>query len=194
MKTHSVQLYFCLLPTIIYQLYKMKGDMLMNKETIFTMSPTERVQEVNKLLQEHDLKEISKLIGIPSSTFSKLMREGDYLYHKADKQYYPFVRTEEERLTSNQSNDSNGVAFIQKHEDTLKKVIQHFENKGILFLDKRIYNKNAKFSNKSIRMNNAIYEEFSSFCEEYYPHLKIQHVIAQALIDAITKYKPERER
>ncbi|MEK6453099.1 hypothetical protein [Caldifermentibacillus hisashii] len=28
------------------------------------------------MLQKYDLKEISKLLGIPSSTFSKLMREG----------------------------------------------------------------------------------------------------------------------
>jgi hypothetical protein len=43
------------------------------------------------MLQKYNLKEIRKLIGIPSSTFSKLMPEGDYLYHQADRQYYPFV-------------------------------------------------------------------------------------------------------
>lgn len=68
----------------------------MDKETFFTMPPSKRVQEINRLLQEHDQKNLSKLIGIPSSTFSKYMREGDYLYHKADKKYYAFVRSEDE--------------------------------------------------------------------------------------------------
>lgn len=165
----------------------------MDKQKFLTMSPSERVQEVNNLLQDHDLKEISDLIGIPSSSFSKIMREGDYMYHKADKKYYPFVRSEEERLTKELSNNDEET-FFNQHEDTLKKIIQQFENKGLLFLDERIYSRDATYSNKSIRMNNAIYEEFSSFCEEYYPHLKIQHVIAQALIDAKNKYRPESKQ
>ncbi|GIN27220.1 MULTISPECIES: hypothetical protein [Bacillus] len=165
----------------------------MDKQTFLTMSPSKRVQEVNKLLLDHDLKEISDLIGIPSSSFSKIMREGDYIYHKADKKYYPFVRSEEERLTNDLSNNSDEVPFFKQHEDTMKKLIKHFENKGLLFLDERIYSRDATYSNKSIRMNNAIYEEFSSFCEEYYPHLKIQHIIAQALCDAMASYKPGRE-
>lgn len=40
-------------------------------------------------------------------------------------------------------------------------------------------------------MNSGIYEELSKFCEEYYPHLKTQDVIAQTLIDAMNRYKPE---
>lgn len=166
----------------------------MDKQTFLTMSPSKRVQEVNKLLQDYDLKEISDLIGIPSSSFSKIMREGDYIYHKADKKYYPFVRSEEERLTKDLSENNDEATFFKQHEDTLRKVIQHFENKGLLILDDRIYSRDATYSNKSIRMNNAIYEEFSSFCEEYYPHLKIQHVIAQALIDAKNKYRPESKQ
>lgn len=67
----------------------------MDNQSFIAMSPAERVKKVNKLLQDHDMKEISNLIGIPSSSFSKIMREGDYIYHKADKRYYPFVRSEE---------------------------------------------------------------------------------------------------
>ncbi|EQB37043.1 hypothetical protein M948_10215 [Virgibacillus sp. CM-4] len=163
----------------------------MDKDTIFTLAPEKRVQEVNKLLRKYDLKEISRLVGIPSSTLSKLMREGDYLYHQADKQYYPFVRSEEERvITSNRKVDDE-TTFIKENMITLRKVVQYFKESGNLLLDKRIYSKNTKFVNKSIRMNNDIYEEFSSFCEDHFPHLKTQDVIAQALIDAMKRYKPE---
>jgi len=167
----------------------------MDKQTFLTtMSSSKRVQEVNKLLQDHDLRSICDLLEIPSSSFSKIMWEGDYIYHKADKKYYPFVRSEEERLTKDLSKNNDEATFFKQHEDTLRKVIQHFENKWLLILDDRIYSRDATYSNKSIRMNNAIYEEFSSFCEEYYPHLKIQHIIAQALIDAKNKYRPESKQ
>lgn len=166
----------------------------MNKQTFIAMSPAERVQKVNKLLQDHDLKEISNLIGIPSSSFSKLMREGDYIYHKADKKYYPFIRSEEERGSKTATENNGELTFLNQHIDTLKKVILHFEEHGALILDKSIYSKDAEHVNKSIRMNNNIYKEFSSFCEEYYPHLKTQDLIAQALIDAMAKYKPDREQ
>ncbi|WP_151706023.1 hypothetical protein [Weizmannia acidilactici] len=85
----------------------------MDKDTFISMSPTKRVQEVNKMLQKYDLKEISKLLGIPSSTFSKLMREGDYLYHQADKKYYPFVRSEAERTASTTTEHSDEITFIK---------------------------------------------------------------------------------
>lgn len=168
--------------------------MYMDKDTIITMTPAKRVQEVNKMLKRHTLAELYELLEIPSGAFSKLMREGDYLYHQADKQYYPFVRSEEERVKNPQNGESDEIAFIKNHVDTLKKVIQQFEEHGLLLLDKRIYSKDAEFVNKSVRMNNAIYEAFSGFCEEYYPHLKTQDVIAQALIDAMTRYKAENGR
>lgn len=189
--TVKVQLYRIDFYLSYINFIKRKGFCELDKDTFISMSPTKRVQEVNKMLQKYDLKEISKLLGIPSSTFSKLMREGDYLYHQADKKYYPFVRSEAERTASTTTEHSDEITFIKNHLDTLKKVVHHFEEAGNLLLDKRIYSKDAEFVNKSIRMNSAIYENFSHFCEEYYPHLKTQDVIAQALIDAMNRYKPE---
>ncbi|GIO25188.1 hypothetical protein [Oceanobacillus sp. J11TS1] len=159
----------------------------MDKQTFITMLPNERVPKVNKLLQDHDLKEISNLIGIPSSSFSKLMREGDYIYHKADKKYYPFIRSEEEKEKYSQSGNNDEITFIKQNLGTLKKMIRQFEEQGLLLLDKRIYSKNANFVNKSIRMNSDVYEEFTRFSEEFYPHLKTQDLIAQALIDAMNR-------
>lgn len=163
----------------------------MDKETFLKMPPAIRVKEVNKLLKKYDLKEISKMIGIPSSTFSKVMREGDYLYHQGDKQYYPFVRSEEERISKDLNHSNEEIKFIRNNRDILEKIIHNIEIQGLLYLDKRIYDKNAKFVNKSIRMNSEIYEDFSHFCDEYFPHLKMQDLIAQALIDAMQRYKPQ---
>lgn len=169
----------------------MKGDVHMDKETFFRMPPSERVHKVNILLQDYDQKELSKIIGIPSSTFSKYMREGDYLYHKADKKYYPFIRSEDQRANGlKKESVEPELIYLKEHYNTLRKLIQHIEQNELLFLDKRIYSKGSKYTNKSIRMNTEVYEEFSIFCEEYYPHLKMQDIIAQALIDAMDRYKP----
>lgn len=166
----------------------------MEKDIFISMPPSKRVQEINKMLKKHSLAEISKLLGISSGSLSRLMREGDYLYHQADKQYYPFVRSEDERVKSIHTEQNDEITFIKNHIDTLKKVVQQFDESGNLLLDKRIYSKNAEYANKSIRMNSAIYEAFSKFCAEHFPHLKTQDVIAQALIDAMNKYKPETGR
>ena len=71
----------------INSLGKMKGVVLLDKNKFLAMSPAERVRKVNKLLHDCDLNEISFLIGIPISSLSKIMKEGDYLYHKVDKKY-----------------------------------------------------------------------------------------------------------
>ncbi len=163
----------------------------LNKDAFIKLPPSKRVEEVNKLLQDHDLKKISSLIGIPSSSFSKLMWEGDYIYHQADKRYYPFVRSKADRLNTATNIDSDEIAFIKRHMDTLKKIVQNAEKSDPLILDKRIYNQNAQIMNKNIRMNNDIYQEFTSFCKQHYPHLKIQDVFSQSLLDAMQKYQPE---
>lgn len=90
------------------------------------------------------------------------MHEGDYLYYKADKKYSPLKKE---------------FLYPRNIHDALKKPIKHVEEKEFLFLNKRIYNKGLKYANKSTRMNTEVYEEFSSFCEEYYSHLKMQDVI-----------------
>ena len=84
----------------------------MDKDKFLAMTPAERVRIVNKLLQDHDLRGVAKVLEIPSSSLSKIMREGDYLYHKADKKYYPFVRSEEERITSTKSDDNSGLSIM----------------------------------------------------------------------------------
>lgn len=172
----------------------MKGVMYMDKDTFFNLTPAKRVQEVNKLLKKHTLKEISSILEVSSGKLSSIMREGDYLYHQADKQYYPFVHSEEERVTSQNMDGNKESAFIKDNLVTLEKIVHQFEEQGLLYLDKRIYSKDSKYVNKSIRMNNDIYSDFTRFCEEFYPHLKNQDLIAQALLDAMSRYMPEHER
>lgn len=171
--------------------YFWKGDKSMNKETFLTMTPEERVKEINVLLQKYDLKQIAEMLDIPYSTFTKEMREGDYFYHQSDKRYYPFIRSEKGLQKTGKVERSNEVElnFIKENLDDLKGLLQMYQDNTLLLLDEQIYGKNANFATKSIKMNLEIYEEFSQFCEEHYRHLKIQDLIAQSLLDFMKKYR-----
>jgi len=140
------------------------------------------------MLQKYDLKKVAETIGIPYSTFTKEMRAGDYFYHQSDKQYYPFVRSEEERLKAEQKDGSAELAFINEHFDTLKGLLQIYQSNRMLMLDERIYSKEAKYKNKSLKMNTELSEEFKKFCEDYYPQFKIQDLICQSILDFQNKY------
>lgn len=160
----------------------------MDKDKFFTTKPSKRVEEVNRLLQKYDLKKIAEMVGIPYSTFTKEMRVGDYFYHQSDKQYYPFVRSEYERLKAEQTEESEELSFIKEHFDALKGLLQMYQPNKLLVLDERIYSKEAKYENKSVKMNTELYGDFKKFCEEYYPQFKIQDLICQSLLDFLSKY------
>lgn len=164
----------------------------MNKDKFFTMTPEERVKEINALLQKYDLKQIAKMIGIPYSTFTKVMRiGGDFFYHQSDKQYYQFIRSEKGLQKTGRVEQSNEVElnFIKENLDHLKALLRLYQENTLLLLDEQIYSKKANFVTKSIKMNLEIYEEFSQFCEEHYRHLKMQDLIAQSLLDFMKKYR-----
>ncbi|WP_235929386.1 hypothetical protein [Heyndrickxia ginsengihumi] len=134
------------------------------------------------------MRKVAEIVGIPYSTFTKEMRTGDYFYHQSDKQYYPFVRSEDERLKAEQMDESAELAFIKEHFNTLKGLLQMYQSNRLLMLDERIYSKEAKYENKSLKMNKELYEEFKKFCEKYYPQFKIQGLICQSLLDFQSKY------
>jgi len=160
----------------------------MDKDTFFTMKPSIRVKEVNQLLKKYDLKKVAEIVGIPYSTFTKEMRVGDYFYHQSNKQYYPFVKSDDERIKADQKNKSDELSFLTEHFDALKSLVQLYQSNRLLVLDERIYSKEAKYENKSLKMNKELYDEFKKFCEEYYPQFKIQDLICQSLLDFQSKY------
>lgn len=161
----------------------------MDKDIFFTMKPSIRVKEVNQLLQKYDLKRVSEIVGIPYSTFTKDMRVGDYFYHQSNKQYYPFVRSEDERVEAEQNDEPDELSFIKEHFDALKGLLQMYQSNKLLLLDERIYSREAKYENKSVKMNTELYDEFKKFCEEYYPQFKIQDLICQSLLDFQNTYR-----
>lgn len=160
----------------------------MNKELFLAMSPDKRVEEVNKMLQTASLKEVADEIGIAYSTFLKEMTVGDYVYIQRDNRYYKFIRDVGVNPQFDSSEDyREELHFLRENIDTLKRLVNS-GHRPPLILDKQIYSKSASFSNKSIKMNEEVYEKFTKHCSEHFPQFRLQDLIAQSLLDFIEKY------
>ncbi|WP_445489840.1 hypothetical protein [Niallia sp. 03133] len=157
----------------------------MNKDQFITLSPTKKVEEVNNLLKSHTLKEIASMLNFAYSTFTTDMRNnGEFQYNKKNKQYVKAVTLEEIS-----GKDSDSLSFITENRQIFKRLIEMYQSNNLLLLNERVYSKTATFENKSIKMNKDIYSDFSKFCDGNYPHLKLQDLIAQALLDFMEHYK-----
>lgn len=166
----------------------------MDKEKFLSLPIQERVKYVNNMLHEYSLSEIAEKLGISSSTFSKIMREGDYLYHQGEKTFFPFVRSETDRKSGVGLQKSNIeiMDFVKEHIVILKQIVDEYSETKQLILDERIYGSKANYVNKNMRMNKDIYDEFVKFCKRDFPGLTIQHLCSQALIEFIAKYEKSR--
>ncbi|WP_256860489.1 hypothetical protein [Paraliobacillus ryukyuensis] len=51
------------------------------------------------------------------------MRVGNYFYHQSDKQYYPFVKSDDERNKADQKDKSDELSFLTEHFDALKSLV-----------------------------------------------------------------------
>lgn len=80
------------------------------------------------------------------------------------------------------------LQFLKENFDQLKQLLNSVQRPPLV-LDQRIYSKNAVFANKSIKMNEEIYESFTKHCNENFPQFRLQDLIAQSLLDFMGKYK-----
>jgi len=158
----------------------------LNKDEFYSIEPDVRVNHINKMLLNRSLNEVAKEIGIPSSSFSKEMTNGDYVYIKRENQYYKFVRDLKDLQSSVTDNDT--MLYLNQNIETIKKVISLFQHHTPLILDEKIYSKQLSYTTKSLKMNDNVYSEFTDFCKSNYPTYRLQDLIAQALLDFIQKY------
>lgn len=158
----------------------------MNKETFFIMLPEERVDIINKMLQTMTLKEIGEKLDIPHSTFLKEMTAGDYVFIQRENRYYKFVREDDSISRTTRLDDySEELSFLRENLNLFKDMTASESN---LVLNKKIYSKDAVFSNRSIKMNEDVYADFSNHCHEKFPQFRLQDLVAQSLLDFIEKY------
>ncbi|GCL74586.1 hypothetical protein PN4B1_45410 [Paenibacillus naphthalenovorans] len=97
-----------------------------------------------------------------------------------------FLRDPNSKPQTTQTGYTVELNFLRENLDKLKKLTEN--NKLPLILDQRIYSKTSQFFVKSIKMNEDIYGMFTQYCDENYPHFRLQDLIAQSLLDFIEKY------
>lgn len=159
----------------------------MDKEKFYFLQKDKRADAINKLLENKDQANVAELIGISRSTFSKEMTQGDYVYIARENRYFKFIRDIKSTSTVNKS-DSPELTFLSLNLELLQQIVDSYENGVLLTLNKEIYSNNGNFVNKNIRINQAVYDRFTENCDKYFPHLKLQDLIAQSLLDFIDKY------
>lgn len=161
----------------------------MNKDKFHTANSKDRVAIVNALLKKEgfDLQKVADALEMNYSTFTKLMQEDDYVYIKRENQYYKFVRDENQIPTISTKTDSE-IDYIMKNFSLLKSLIERYKQNGDFIIDKRIFRSTSKISSKNFRMSDDLYQNFIATCENEFPHLKIQDIIAQLLLDFTDKY------
>ncbi|KYD07956.1 hypothetical protein [Heyndrickxia sporothermodurans] len=161
----------------------------MNKDKFHTANSKDRVAIVNELLKREgfDLQKVADALEMNYSTFTKLMQEDDYVYIKRENQYYKFVRDENKIPTISTQTDSE-MDYIMKNFPLLKSLIERYKHNCDFIIDKRIFRSTSKISSKNFRMSDDLYQNFIATCENEFPHLKIQDIIAQLLLDFTDKY------
>ncbi|QEY21608.1 hypothetical protein D0S48_13555 [Psychrobacillus sp. AK 1817] len=166
----------------------------MNKDRFFTMDVDKRAEEINKMLVNSDLKGVAETLGIAYSSFTKEMQKQDFVFIARENQYFKFIRDKELLGTTKPSDKATTgfqeeLTFIKENLETLKSLVSTVNEKPTLVLDKEIYNSKAKYVNKNLKLNEAIYEKFSKLCENQFPHLKVQDLIAQALLSFTNEFQ-----
>ncbi|MBG9913880.1 hypothetical protein ABD67_02970 [Bacillus sonorensis] len=87
----------------------------MDKDTYFIMKPVKGVEEVNHLLQQYDLKQISEMIGIPYSTIHET-NGFRRLFLTLVGQTVLFIRkVRSQTINAGQKDESDELTFIKEN-------------------------------------------------------------------------------
>ena len=164
----------------------------MDQQRLMKMEPMERVVYVNTLLQKetsNHLKNVAKKLGMSPSTFSKLMREGNFQYNQADKLYYKLVPLEEykEIKTSSSHTTTDLMDFLSENIDELKELLNYTRTQPII--NPVVYSLESETKIKSIQINEEIYQRFTTLQSRKFPHLRLNMLFSQSLLDFIEKYE-----
>lgn len=159
------------------------------KTNFLLLDCRQRVEFVNDLLKNKgfDLQQVAEHIGINYSTFTKLMTEGDFVYIKWDGQYFRFIR-DGDTISSIDNSADDFTVFLHENIDILKAIIEKYKSNDDFTVDKSIFKSSSKQSVKTFRIPDDLYQKFVDTCETEFPHLKLQNIIAQLLMDFTNKY------
>ncbi|WP_054752574.1 hypothetical protein [Piscibacillus salipiscarius] len=113
------------------------------------------------------------------------MREGNYQYHQAEKEYYKLLTLEEYKsmMSRTTSHSDDLIDFLNAHQDELKKLLEYTKTQPII--DPEVYDPKSKTQVKSIQINSDIYERFTTLQSTKFPHFRLNMLFSQCLLEFI---------
>ena len=158
----------------------------MNEIKFRNLPSNERITWLNQRLKDTGKKveEISKEIGISSSSVSYLMKEDGCRYSRTVKQYLPIV----EKIHDKKANQQEFLDYLLANAETIQKLIDESSSKQLIF-DESIYQTDDSFMSKTMKVKTNTFNDFQKLLKEKFPHFRFQDILTQALIDFIKKYK-----
>lgn len=163
----------------------------MNKHELLSMSEEERVKAINEMLLEKDVTKVEDVaikIGISPSTLGKLMtQEGQYSYSRSFKQYVP-----REGKNSNVTQDKNEVVkYLQENYQLIKRLLDReskTDTDNVLVLSPKVVQSSSEYVVRNTKVGKSVNEQFTKLCEEKFSYLKMQDLLAQAMVEFTEKY------
>lgn len=161
----------------------------MNKDNFLSLSSKERVAYINDLLKNKSLslQEIADQLQISHSSLTKLLQQDDYVYIKRDNSYFKFIR-DESQIKTDSTVEDEVTLFLKENFEQLKAIVAKHNSNDDFTIDKSIFKSTAKQSVKTFRIPEDLYQKFVETCEKEFPHLKLQDIITQLLVDFTNKY------
>lgn len=163
----------------------------MNKQELLSMKEEERVKVINEMLLEKGVtkvEDVANKIGISASNLGKIMtQEGLYCCSRSFKQYVP-----RERNDFNVTLDKNEVVkYLQENYHAIKKLIDRelkTESDKVLVLSPKVVQSSSEYVVRNTKVGKSVNEQFTKLCEEKFSYLKMQDLLAQAMLEFTEKY------
>lgn len=158
----------------------------MNEVKFRNLPSNERISWINQRLNDSGKKviDISKEIGISSSSVSSLMKEDGCRFSRSLKQYIPL----EEKSSDKSINQQEFIGYLLTNADVIQKLIDESSSKQLIF-DASIYQIDDKFMSKTVKIKANTLNEFQRLAKDKFPQFRFQDILTQALIDFTKKYK-----
>lgn len=163
----------------------------MNKQELLSMKIEERVKAINEMLLEEGVtkvEDVANKIGVSSSFLGKLLtQDGLYCYSRAYKQYVP-----RERKDSKVTFEKNEVIkYLQENYHAIKRLIDRelkTESDNVLVLSSKVVQFSSEYVVRNTKVTKTVNDEFTKLCEEKFSFLKLQDLLAQAMLEFTEKY------
>lgn len=87
-------------------------------------------------------------------------------------------------IIENPSSESDEITFIKQNFSIIVSLVERMKDNNDFALDKRIFRSSNPVM-KNFRISDEVYKQFVATCEQQFPHLRIQDIISQLILNFV---------